>query len=96
VPDDGSCETKHVALYRAILKCVGWHIFFWIDLVILYLTDVFLPQGFKFLKFMFIVYYLTTTFAAQYLGVPQHLHVNFSIQVSKNNFVALQSWRASL
>jgi len=27
VPDDGLCELKHVALYKATLKCcVGWYI----------------------------------------------------------------------
>ena len=81
---------------NAILKCcVGWHIFVWFDLLIFYLSDVFLPQGFKFLHFTFTVYYLITSSAAQYLGMLQDLNENFNFQVSTNNFVALQSWRAS-
>lgn len=92
MPDDGSCEKKHVVLCHAILKfCVGWNIFVCFDLVILYLSDVFLPQGFKFLNFTFKVYYLIISSAAQYLGMPQNLYENLNFQVSTNNFVALQS-----
>jgi hypothetical protein len=88
VPDDGSCERKRVALCHAILKCcVGWDIFVWFDLVIFYLSAVFLPQGFKFLNFTFTVSnYLITSSAAEYLGMPQHLHGNFNFQVSTKSF----------
>jgi len=68
-------------LYHCVcdIKILCWMVYICLVLSCnIIFVGLFLTQGFKFLNFMFAVYYLITGSAAQYLGMPQHLHENFN------------------